>query len=80
MLRLKSDLVTAHILYHRPDQLWLLQTYVWQDYDDVPHLPRLHDFIEFWRSKLEGPLHSVTVGWSRGERSFFFADHVDTLH
>ena len=26
-------LTTAEILYRRPDHQWLLQTYVWQDYD-----------------------------------------------
>ena len=26
-------LTTANILYRRPDHPWLLQTYVWQDYD-----------------------------------------------
>lgn len=80
MLRLRSDLVTAHILYHRPDQLWLLQTYVWQEYDEAPSLPRLRRFITFWRREIQGPLHSVSVAWAQGERSFFFADHVDTLH
>ena len=24
---------TANILYRRPDHLWLLQSYVWQNYD-----------------------------------------------
>jgi hypothetical protein len=26
-------LTTAHILYRRPDHRWLLQSYVWQNYD-----------------------------------------------
>lgn len=80
MLQLRSDLVTAHILYHMPDQLWLLQTYVWQEYDLAPRFPRLHTFIAFWRREIEGPLHSVKIAWSRGEHSFYFADHHDTLH
>ena len=29
-------LTTANILYGRPDYPWLLQTYVWQDYDLCP--------------------------------------------
>ena len=77
---LHGDLTTAHILYHRPDQLWLLQTYVWQEYDTAPNFPRLHTFIKFWRREIKGPLHSITFAWSRGERSFYFADHHDTLH
>jgi uncharacterized protein Usg len=54
-------LTTAQILYRRPDHLWLLQTYVWQDYDLFPEFPELNRFLEFWQTKLEGPLHSVTV-------------------
>ncbi len=26
-------LTTAEIVYRRPDRHWLLQTYIWQDYD-----------------------------------------------
>lgn len=52
-------LTTARILYHMPDHPHLLQTYVWQDYDVAPKFPVLLRFVEFWRSKLEGPLHSI---------------------
>ena len=58
-------LTTAEILYRRPDQRWLLQTYIWQDYDLFPKFPALHDFLAFWQEKLEGPLFSVTVAHSR---------------
>ena len=54
-------LTTARILYRRPDHPWLLQTFVWQDYDLCPNFPELQRFLEFWQSTLEGPLHSVTV-------------------
>ncbi|MEW9805888.1 usg protein [Mesorhizobium sp. ZMM04-5] len=52
-------LTTAHILYHMPDHPHLLQSYIWQDYDLAPRFPALIRFVEFWRAKLEGPLHSV---------------------
>jgi len=58
-------LTTAQILYRRPDHQWLLQTYVWQNYDLFPKFPALHDFLAFWEEKLEGPLFSVTVAHSR---------------
>lgn len=54
-------LTTAQILYHLPDHPGLLQTYLWQDYDLFPYLPRLHKFLDFWVRELEGPLHSVLV-------------------
>lgn len=58
-------LTTAEILYRRPDHRWLLQSYVWQNYDLFPNFPALKDFLAFWQTKLEGPLVSVTVAHSR---------------
>ena len=58
-------LTTAQILYRRPDHNWLLQSYVWQEYDLFPQFPELQKFLEFWRVKLEGPLHSVMVAHSK---------------
>jgi uncharacterized protein Usg len=58
-------LTTAQILYRRPDHPWLLQTYVWQEYDLCPNFPELQGFLKFWQRSLEGALHSVTVAHSR---------------
>src|SRR4029079_11378520 len=58
-------LTTAQILYRRPDHQWLLQTYVWQNYDLFPKFPELQRFLAFWMEKLEVPLHSVMVAHSR---------------
>ena len=54
-------LTTAHILYRRPDHRWLLQSYLWQNYDLFPDFPVLQRFLAFWQEQLEGPLHSVQV-------------------
>jgi uncharacterized protein Usg len=54
-------LTTAEILYHLPDHPAVLQTFVWQDYDVAPQYPVLGKFLKFWRSELEGRLHSVRV-------------------
>ena len=75
-------LTTAHIFYRRPDHPWLLQSYVWQEYDLCPKFPELQRFLDFWKSKLEGPLHSVTVAHSRliKPAEFRTVDGVLTLH
>ena len=49
-------LTTAKLFYHMPDHP---QLFVWQDYDIAPDFPVLHHFIEFWKEKIDGPLHSV---------------------
>ena len=62
-------LTTAEILYRRPDHPWLLQTYVWQNYDLFPKFPELQRFLAFWVEKLEGPLHSVLVAHSQADQA-----------
>ena len=54
-------LTTAEILYHMPDHPGVLQSFVWQDLDLAPYFPVLHRFLDFWRRKIEGRLHSVRV-------------------
>jgi uncharacterized protein Usg len=38
---------------------------VWQEYDLCPKFPELQRFLDFWKAKLEGPLHSVMVAHSK---------------
>ena len=49
----------------RPDHPWLLQSYVWQEYDLCPKFPELQRFLAFWKESLDGALHSVMVAHSR---------------
>ena len=55
------SLTTAEILYRMPDHPALLQSYIWQDYDQHPRFPKLHGFLEFWARELEGKLFKVLV-------------------
>jgi uncharacterized protein Usg len=57
-------LTTAHIFYRRPDHPWLLQSYVWQEYDLCPKFPALFKFLAFWQRSLDGKLCSVSVAHS----------------
>ncbi len=58
-------LTTAHILYRIPDFESVLQTYVWQDYDLAPDFPEMRKFLDFWQTRLDGPLHSVRYAHQR---------------
>ncbi len=59
------SLTTAHILYRMPDYPSVVQSYIWQDYDEAPVFPVLRKFLEFWQRNLDGPLHSVRVAHHR---------------
>jgi uncharacterized protein Usg len=56
-------LTTAEIMYHMPDHPGLLQTFIWQQYDQAPKFPVLYGFLDFWKREIDGPLHSVTVAY-----------------
>ncbi len=58
-------LTTAQILYHMPDHPHLLQTFIWQHYDLAPKFPKLYGFLDFWKDRLEGALHSVNYTHQR---------------
>ena len=53
-------LTTAEIIYRLPDHPALLQSFIWQKFD-LPDLPELRKFLEFWKLNIEGKLHSVNV-------------------
>jgi uncharacterized protein Usg len=55
------SLTTAEIIYRLPDYPDLLQSFIWQDYDQAPRFPKLRGFLDFWRLKLDGKLFQVTV-------------------
>jgi uncharacterized protein Usg len=55
------SLTTAEILYRMPDHPSLLQTYIWQDYDQHPTFPKLQVFLNFWTENLDGPLFRVRI-------------------
>lgn len=55
------SLTTAEILYCLPDHPSLLQSYIWQDYDEHPRFPRLRTFLDFWTHNLDGKLYRVRV-------------------
>jgi uncharacterized protein Usg len=61
----KTSLVTAYITYRMPDHLTLLQDFLWQCPDALPHFPRLMKFLRFWDAEIEGPIHSVRISHCR---------------
>ena len=45
-----EGLMTAEILYYRPDHPKLLQTFLWQTMDITPQYPRLAGFLDLSKS------------------------------
>jgi uncharacterized protein Usg len=76
------SLTTAEILYRLPDHPALLQSYVWQDYDQHPRFPKLQAFLAFWSSNLDGALHCVRVAHHGliSAREFRYVDGMLIVH
>ena len=49
------------IHYRLPDHPSLLQLCVWQAYDVALDFSTLRNFLHYWESELDGPLHCVRV-------------------
>ena len=61
-LRLKGwRLATAEVLYYMPDHPTLLQSFIWQTLDLAPSYPRIHKFLDFWRTEIQAVIHSVNL-------------------
>lgn len=56
-----ESLLTAEILYYRPDHPSLLQSFSWQTLDAAPGFPRLAAFLEHWRTEVAARIHSIRV-------------------
>ncbi len=54
-------LTTAEVVYYMPDHPNLLQLFTWQTLDLAPEYPRVHRFLEFWRTEIDAVIHSVKV-------------------
>ena len=52
-------LTTAEMYYHMPDFPHVLNSYIWQEFDLAPDMPKLFEFVEFWQDEIEGALHSI---------------------
>lgn len=75
-------LTTAEIVYRLPDHPALLQTFIWQKFDLAPDFPELCKFLEFWRTNIDGELHSVNVKQSSrtAPNRFRHVKHSLALH
>ena len=75
-------LTTAEIQYRMPDQLSMLQLFIWQQYDVAPDFPTLQGFLDFWQREIEGPLFAVRIAHQRLIRpaEFRAVNGVVTIH
>ena len=77
-----ASLLTAEILYYRPDYRSVLQSFSWQTQDTAPSYPGLSKFLDHWRRNVQATIHSIRIAhadWS-GPREILSVDEVFSLH
>jgi len=77
-----GSLLTAEILYYRPDHPSVLQSFAWQTIDAGPRFPKLVTFLEHWRKEVRAMIHSIRIAHSDwiGPTDFRNVDGVLRLH
>ena len=73
---LAYKLLTVTVTYKLPDYS-ILQEFIWQVVDNPRHMPRVFQFLKYWRDNLEGPIVKVEIsqspyGFGKYESSCFF--------
>lgn len=60
MIRVKS-LVTVDVYYWIPDYRHILNEFIWHTDDVWPDIPRVHNFLNFWKNNIDAVLNEVLV-------------------
>jgi uncharacterized protein Usg len=55
------SLTTVEVLYRLPDYRNIIQSFMWQEYDQAPIFPRLKNFLDYWTKNIEGPIYKVRL-------------------
>lgn len=61
---IRKSLVTVDILYYMPDYTDIIQEFMWQTNDYAPDLPRVHKFLNFWKSDIDAVIKEVSVAYT----------------
>ena len=69
---LDERLTTVQIYYWMPDHRNILQEFMWQTLDYDPNFPRIHKFLDHWKSNIEADIEAIYLAhvdyWGRYQR------------
>lgn len=54
-------LVLVGVRYYIPDYTNILNEFYWQTEDFIPDIPRVHQFLDFWKNNIEATIKEVVV-------------------
>ena len=60
----RKELILVGVIYYLPDYKSLLNEFYCQFDDIVPDIPRVHEFLNYWKNNIEAPIKEVKVSVS----------------
>lgn len=57
----QKKLVLVGVRYYIPDYTSILNEFYWQTEDFVPDIPRVHQFLDFWKNNIDATIKEVVV-------------------
>lgn len=56
-----KEIITVKVEYYIPDYSHLLNEFICQYEDLWPEIPRIHQFLNYWKNHIEATIRSVYV-------------------
>lgn len=60
----RKELVFVGITYYMPDHVNILNEFHWQTEDIIPDIPRVHEFLNYWKKNIEATIKLVEISSS----------------
>ena len=60
----RKELILVGVIYYLPDYQSLLNEFYCQFDDIVPDIPRVHEFLNYWKNNTEAPIKEVKISVS----------------
>lgn len=63
----QRKLVLVDVRYFMPDYSNILQEFIWQTEDIVPDIPRVHKFLNYWKTNIDAVISEVSVSYDNNK-------------
>ena len=57
----RKELILVGVIYYLPDYRSLVNEFYCQFDDTVPDIPRVHEFLTYWKDNIEAPIREVRL-------------------
>ena len=57
----KWTVATVQVVYYIPDNLHIVNEFMWQTEDQLPEYPRITRFLDYWDKNIDGPIKEVYI-------------------